>query len=79
MLSLMLAFLSSFDVSHLECLDQVVHRGLHRHRSAAIIASNLFVCGIAITVTGSTEGAATTYQVKQLEQQNERMKEAVVK
>ena len=28
---------------------------------------------------GSADGAATTYQVKQLEQQNERIKEALVK
>jgi dynactin 1 len=32
-----------------------------------------------ITAAGGAEGAATTYQAKQLEQQNERMKEALVK
>jgi len=30
-------------------------------------------------LVGGSEGAATGYQVKQLEQQNERMKEALVK
>jgi len=41
--------------------------------SRRVLASNMMYC------PGGSEGAAVGYQVKQLEQQNERMKEALVK